>query len=1053
MYLNILDGEEKTMSKASKEITHKNIKFKEDYNIFKWILLIGLLFVMFYTPYLRGLYFESEQLVTEIILLSIFILFWIYKWLKKDRTFIKTPIEFAALGLVLVYLLSSFTAVSQRLAVAEFLKYVMYFIVFYILSDLIKGEKEKKYLLWTIVASALGVCIIGIDSTADGKIVGMFNAVFKALRMDFSFFGLFVNGRIHSTMQYPNALASYLMAAFFISISLALTSRKWLKSLASSLSFVLLVTFVFTISRGAYILLVFAVPLFLLLLPKGSRAIGVYCLSTVIIITGAFSFFLLRFITDASGDKSLIWPFVLAGALISFLVRFTDDIAIRIINKINLKVTVIGSTVFVILITVVLVYIFNASVPLELRHTMDEKDEYIGKTKIVELESNKKYKLVFDVNAKSENEKAEFAYRIYIKTRNETGISSGDEVLILDERYDVTNGVEEMKIEFEVPQNNEMVNIAFQNYYAGTSVIFYEAKIYEADSGSEIKKIVLNHKYPFAESILARFENLTADQSFNNRIIFMKDGLKIFKDWWLIGAGGGSWSLLNFKYQSYLYWSTQTHNYPLQVLVETGLFGMINLLLLLVFIFVGFIKVMKNSLKNTNEDIYNITVFTATMLLFFHSVMDFDFSLSSIYLLAWQLIAVLNSDIRKYLLIAEDNIQKSKRRKKDYKFSTKSLKNCFSKGLNVYPLVMIILTFVFMIWPIIFIRAQAYANDALERYKQNDLDGAIKLMESAAELDYLNAEYVIGYTPISSKPDIRLGFIDLLIKKIEMASNKTNQSTEVGEQSVLNSYIVKAKELAKKAEKHAKNNADISLNLGVYYLKTTEKEKGIDYINKSVELKPLFPGQWQYKANVLYATASNYFQQGESQKGLEYVDDMLGIIDEAKKVNEYNLSPFIFNEETQKFLEKAYYIKNEIKENQVNVDNIVFQSVSGMDVNSDNILDQWTISDKSIVDSYIKNGVFTVSNKDKSQEPCIYTRKLEYEINSKYRIEVELENYEEIKSIPYRVVGATETEQLVLNNNVFVSEFSGSNPGENMRLYIYIKDKYNIKNVKLLKIS
>jgi len=1038
------------MSKTSKELTHKNLNQKEYFNLIKNILLVAVLVVMFCTPYLRGLYFESEQLITEIVILSIFVLFWVYKWLIQDKTFLKTPIEFASLMLVAVYLLSSFTAVSQRLAVAEFLKYAMYFAVFFMISDLTKDEKEKKYVLWTIILSALGVCILGIDSIAGEKIVNIFNLIFDTLNIDFSFFGLFVNGRVHSTMQYPNALASYLMAVFFISISIIITSDKWLKGLASAISFVLLTTFVLTISRGAYLILIFAIPLFVFLLPKEKRAIAAYSIATNIAVV--LSFFLLRGVSNADANKTLIWPLVLIGALLSFLVRFTDDRAMKVISKINKKLIIIGSAVLLLAISAALILFFKASVPLELSHTMDAKDEFIGKIKTVRLESNRKYKLVFNVEAKSENEKADFAYRVYIKTRNKTGITTGNEVLIVDEKYSATNNIEEKEIEFEVPEGIEMVDIGFQNYYSGTSVVFYEADIYDLDRGHRVEKIVLKRKYPLAESLISRFENMTADQSFNSRIIFIKDGLKIFKDWWLIGAGGKAWSILNFKYQSYLYWSTETHNYPLQVLVETGLLGILVLILLIASLFISFVKLSKDRDGNTNDHIYNIAVLISVMLLFLHSVMDFDLSLSALYLIVWQLIALLNSNIRgKMLNIASNS---NRKRKDNYKLSLKKMDDFFSKGLNVHPIFLILLSLLVLVLPIRFTRARAYTNEALEKYKQNDLNSAIKLMESAAETDYLNMEYVIGYKPIPSNPNIKLGFIDLLI---EIISNKDNQSMDSEDQLALNNYIIKAREFAKKAEKHAKYNSEILLNLGAYYLKTADKEKGIDYINKSVKLRPLSPIQWQYKANVLYAMADNYLQQGDVQKGLKYIDDLLGIIDEAKKINENNMSPFIFNDETQKYLEKAYFIKKQITENvdaKVNVNDIVFQSVPYMDVNADNFLDQWTIDNKLLVDSYLENDVFTVSNKDDGQEPYMYTRKLEYEGGSIYRIEVELENYEGIEFIPYKLfVNATEKRQLILDGKVFASEFSLPGSDGTMRLIIYIKDKYNIKNIRLIKIS
>ena len=231
-------------------------------NKLKMVLLIGVLFVIFYAPYLRGLYFEPEQFLTQILLFSEFVLFWIYKLLTKDKLFLKTPIEYAAFGLTIIYLLSSFTAVSKRMAVSEFLKYAMYFAVFIMLSDLIRNDKERKIALWVMVVSAVGVCIIGIDSTAGSKIVSVLNSIFKAMNVNIEFFGLFVSGRIHSTMQYPNAFSSYLLAVFFVSLSLAMTSNKWIKSISSAISFILLVTFIFTISRGTYILYLFAVRYF-----------------------------------------------------------------------------------------------------------------------------------------------------------------------------------------------------------------------------------------------------------------------------------------------------------------------------------------------------------------------------------------------------------------------------------------------------------------------------------------------------------------------------------------------------------------------------------------------------------------------------------------------------------------------------------------------------------------------------------------------------------------------------------------------------------------------
>lgn len=1046
------------MTKSKKKLlqsSSQNEYINKHFSIFKTALLIGLLIVVFCTPYLRGLFFEAELLITEIVLLLIFILFWVYKWMINDKTFVKTPIEFAALGLLLVYILTTFTAVSQRLAISEFLKYVMFYIVFLMLSNLITSEKEKKYVLWTILASALGTCIVGIDSTAGGKVVGIFNSLFKVLRLNVNFFGLFVDGRIHSTMQYPNAFASYLMAVFFISISLTMTEKSWSKAFASAISFVLLTTFIFTMSRGAYILLVLAIPLFMLLIPKGSKSSGIYCILTIGIIAGGFSILLSKLINDTMTSKFYIWPLVIIGALISFFVRFTDGYVIKFLKNINIKVTIVSSVVLLISLILAFAFVFNASVPLELRHAIDEKDGYIGKNKILRVKNNNIYKLVFDVDAKSQNDEADFVYRIYIKTRNETGITSGEEVILTDERFNATQGIERKELEFSVPKTCEMVSISFQNYYSGTSAVFDNVKIFEDGNANSKKKIVLKRKYSFAESILSRFENLTGDESLNTRIIFVKDGLRIFKDWWFIGAGGGAWSLLNFKYQSYLYWSTQTHNYPLQVLVETGVIGIMFLMMLFLFIVSTYIKLFReNRFEKTEKNILNTALFTAIVFLFIHSLIDFDFSLAAIYLLVWQLIAVLNAEYRQCLMNGElSNKSNRHNLKPDNKKFINSLKNNFYKGLNVYPFVAIIISVLILVWPINFYRARNYAEDTLNSFKNNDLDSAIVFIEKAAELDYLNMKYITGYSPISSSPEIKLGYIDLLLRKIASDSKQTNQV--MNNEDKLAAYIRKSQELAEKADKFAEYDADLSANLGIYYLNTTNKEKGIDFINKSLYLKPLVPSQWQYKANVLYVMAINYINQGDIKKGIEYINRTLEIIDEAKLVNSKNLSPFMFNEDTQKYLEKAYYIKEDIEDNQLDIENLLFHSVFEMDVNNDKLPDQWAMSDKSIVDTKLEKGIFSININDKSKNPYIATRYLNFVGGKTYIITVELNNSDGINAIPYIITGITEkAQQLTLKDNVFTSEFTISDISEkNNKLCIFIKDKYEIKSVKIVKVN
>src|SRR5690606_38999790 len=106
----------------------------------------------------------------------------------------KTPIDYIALAFVIVYFFSIFVAVHTRSAIIELLKYSMYFAVFYMITEIAENKKTKLIFLWTIIASAVGVSIIGLDSAIGGNFVSVLNKVFNKLGVQGDmFFGLFVS--------------------------------------------------------------------------------------------------------------------------------------------------------------------------------------------------------------------------------------------------------------------------------------------------------------------------------------------------------------------------------------------------------------------------------------------------------------------------------------------------------------------------------------------------------------------------------------------------------------------------------------------------------------------------------------------------------------------------------------------------------------------------------------------------------------------------------------------------------------------------------------------
>lgn len=81
---------------------------------------------------------------------------------------------------------------------------------------------------------------------------------------------------------------------------------------------------------------------------------------------------------------------------------------------------------------------------------------------------------------------------------------------------------------------------------------------------------------PTAVAVRVKSINL-ADASVQERYYFYGDAIKLFKDYPVTGAGGGGWTSVYRKYQSFLYHTTEVHSHLIQVLVETGVIGTLSL--------------------------------------------------------------------------------------------------------------------------------------------------------------------------------------------------------------------------------------------------------------------------------------------------------------------------------------------------------------------------------------------------------------------------------------------------------------------------------------------
>lgn len=139
------------------------------------------------------------------------------------------------------------------------------------------------------------------------------------------------------------------------------------------------------------------------------------------------------------------------------------------------------------------------------------------------------------------------------------------------------------------------------------------------------------------QNILERWENFNlSNASFKFRLLFDQDALKLIKDHWLLGLGGGGWTSLYQSVQTQFYTAKAVHNQYFQVFVEAGILGFLTQIALILSAIAFFIKSRVQSTENRLSIIISgfLCAFFAITI---HSAIDFELSYPSIALIFWSM--------------------------------------------------------------------------------------------------------------------------------------------------------------------------------------------------------------------------------------------------------------------------------------------------------------------------------------------------------------------------------------------------------------------------------
>lgn len=379
------------------------------------------------------------------------------------------------------------------------------------------------------------------------------------------------------------------------------------------------------------------------------------------------------------------------------------------------------------------------------------------------------------------------------------------------------------------------------------------------------------------QDLIDRFLQRGSDAT-SGRTEFYKDGLRVLKDNWLLGSGGGAWNALYRSYQSYDYGSTEAHNMLLQVWLETGIIGIAAYLSLIFFAIKAYFDCRK---QNQNSDIA-ILILVIIAYAISHSMVDFDFSYFSIPIIVFTLFGALNG-----LCIS------SKPSKKLEKVSTPAWVLTAISASYIIILGCFMISRNYSIKATNIIREELSKTDnSLQTSSIEGINEAINKMLLAVKFNPWNVDYYI----VNGNSQVDLNrlctWVKQLIPKDELPDDIKNLHLNV----------------IREALKLNSKSSEINGIAAKFFIEESNFDEGLKYVENSLKYSPMQPGRYETVANAYYTIGDAYISLGDETTARTYFERILELENDVAEVNKRASKPVTLSEGTLDTIEKSKQI-------------------------------------------------------------------------------------------------------------------------------------------------
>lgn len=914
--------------KNMKDVKTINTKSK----LYEAIIFALLSMLLFMLPFHRGLFFQGEIMIAHMSSLFLLAIFLLNKIVNKTKLKINCPTDYIGLLLIAAYFLPiiSFQWANLRDSIGMVLWSINTFAIYFMTKEYAREVIYKKLILNTLLAS--GVTVITIGLLASFGYIEYADAV--------------LGNRISSTFQYPNTLAAYSMMLFFIAFGMMTAEKKyWLKTVYAIVGFLMFFVFVFTYSRAAWLIFPFMAIIYFIAIPYKDKAKAIFYAFSVIAPTIFLIQPFTKYLAVAEEIKMQALTTLLIGMAAFTLIHMISDRIINLINRNHIKYIFISSALAAA-ITIGFVFVaVNTTEAIEFdnMNIVENRSNYLTRT-IKDILTSEDYVLKINVEGTSQDEK-QWPWRIRITSSNEDSKSK-----LIVQRLGNLNESGEILIPFTTFEDTDSLIIQLLTLFPETKATFNDVELMD-DQGILIREIPLKYTY-IPEAIMSRINSIEIENnSAQTRINYIITGLSMVKSNPIIGAGGGAWKAQFSRYQNEPFFSTQTHNYYIQTIVETGIFG----ISLIAFLIALLLYMLVTAALEKN--IVQISIITGLLALLAHSALDFNFSFLSIALIFWTLLGVVQP--------RDDKI----------KFKMPIFK--------LSPKVALLITIPLLIFTASLYYGHTYGVKAVQAAEAGDFSRAAECFQTAVERD-----------PFENTFRMDLGHL------LRQTSNNINREE----------ILSAAEDQYLKALKAAPENSLMLQQVASYFISVGQFDKAIESIDKSLEFAPLNPTMYEQKLTAYTAIGSYFIDNGNLTTGLDVYKKSLSIIDRMTSVNAGIREKIAFTDETVKNINRVkYFIDNADNLQKLNrLADLTYMQYLTLDVDSDEIPDtwrHWKPANSNLETEVTETGVI-ISN-DSEIAAGINSNKFELKPSTTYALEIELTELKQIDYIRFYVLSKT----------------------------------------------